>query len=137
MSPTRSTSARDKFMARLNLLTRSGVSLLRNLPFGGAVGVVVSGIVLWFAPSLVPEGWTAEAVLSLGMGSGMVLERLVDGLLGWFLDPIRRHLRSGWEAEIQLRKLGRYSRRGMVDPKQAAELTERIVKADVTARKRT
>lgn len=127
--------AGDRFITRLNLLTRSGVSLLKSLPFGGAVGVVTSGIVLWFLPSLVPAGWSAEAVLSLGMGGGMVLERLVNGLLGWFLEPVRRHLGSRWEAWLQLRKLDGYARRGMLQEKDAAELTEKIVRADVTGKR--
>ena len=91
--------------ATFNLVTQTGASLLRNLPFGGAFGVVVAGIILWFAPGLVPIGWSAEAVLSLGMGSGVVLQRLVDGAVGWFFEPARRHL----GAEVNRRRRFAYT----------------------------
>ena len=42
--------------ATFNWVTQSGASTLKNLPFGAAVGVVASGVVLWFAPHLIPEG---------------------------------------------------------------------------------
>lgn len=122
--------------ARFNWVTQSGASLLRNLPFGGAVGVVGSGIVLWFAPHLVPEGWSAEAVLSLGMGSGVVLQRLVDGALGWFIEPMRRHLGARWEASIRLGKLERYRKRGLIAAEEASALTGQIVKDDITPKQR-
>lgn len=122
--------------ATFNWVTQAGASTLKNLPFGAAVGVVASGIVLWFAPHLIPEGWSAEAVLSLGMGSGIVLHRLVAGLLGWFIEPVRRHVGARWEAWIQLNKLEGYSRRGMIAAKQAHLLTDRIVQDDINAKTR-
>jgi len=120
--------------ATFNWVTQSGASTLKNLPFGAAVGVVASGVVLWFAPHLIPEGWSAEAVLSLGMGSGIVLHRLVAGLLGWFIEPVRRHVGARWEAWIQLNKLEGYSRRGMIAAEQAHVLTDRIVQEDINAK---
>jgi hypothetical protein len=122
--------------ATFNLVTQTGASLLRNLPFGGAVGVVVAGIILWFAPGLVPIGWSAEAVLSLGMGSGVVLQRLVDGAVGWFFEPARRHLGARWEARIRLGKLDGYRKRGLVAESDAKELATRIVREDLMPRKR-
>jgi hypothetical protein len=122
--------------AKFNLLTRSGSSLLRSLPFGGAVGVVVAGAVLWFAPRLVPAGWGAEAVLSLGMGGGIVLHRLIDALLGWFFDPVERHLRARWEAAIRLAKLARYRKQGLIAEAEAQSLQRRIVQDDVSPKKR-
>ena len=133
----RNTAPRSSpLMARFNWVSQSGASLLRNLPFGGAVGVVASGVVLWFAPRLVPEGWSAEAVLSLGMGSGIVLHRLLDGALGWFLEPVRRHLGARWEAFIRLGKLDRYRKRGVIAARDANLLIGRIVKDDITPRQR-
>ena len=117
-----------------NLVTQAGSSTLRNLPLGGAIGVVAGGIVLWFMPQLVPEGWSAEAVLSLGMGSGVVLHRLLDMTLGWFLEPIRRHLGAHWEAVIRLRKLAEYQKGGLVQPPDAALLSAQIVKDDLNTK---
>ena len=68
--------------ARFNWVTQAGASTLKNLPFGAAVGVVVSGIVLWLAPQLVPDGWSAEAVISLGMGSRHRAASPVRGIAG-------------------------------------------------------
>ena len=93
--------------AAFNWVTQAGSSVLRNLPFGGAIGVVASGVVLWFAPQVIPLGWSAEAVLSLGMGSGIVMHRLIDGIFGWIFEPARRHLGARWEAWIRLGKLDR------------------------------
>jgi hypothetical protein len=132
----RNTAPRDApLKATFNLVTQTGAALLRNLPFGGAVGVVAAGIVLWFAPGLVPAGWTAEAVLSLGMGSGVVLQRLVDGAFGWFLEPARRHLGARWEARIRLGKLEGYQKRGLLAPADAKDLTTRIVKDDLSPKR--
>lgn len=122
--------------ATFNLVTQTGASLLRNLPFGGAFGVVVAGIILWFAPGLVPIGWSAEAVLSLGMGSGVVLQRLVDGAVGWFFEPARRHLGARWEARIRLGKLDGYRKRGLLAESDAKELATRIVREDLMPKKR-
>lgn len=122
--------------ATFNWVTQAGASTLRNLPFGGALGVVTSGVILWFAPQLVPEGWSAEAVLSLGMGSGIVLHRLLDGMLGWLIEPMRRHLGSRWEAWIQLGKLDGYRKRGLLPGEQAQVLTARIVQDDINAKGR-
>jgi hypothetical protein len=122
--------------AAFNWVTQAGASVLQNVPFGGAVGVVGSGVVLWFAPQFIPDGWSAEAVLSLGMGSGIVLHRLADGLLGWFIEPARRHLGARWEAFLRLGKLDRYRERGLIGTDIADELMGRIVKDDITARQR-
>lgn len=122
--------------AKFNWVTQAGSSVLRNLPIGGAAGVVASGVVLWFAPHLVPEGWSAEAVLSLGMGGGIVAHRIVDGLLGWFVEPARLHLGARWEASLRLRKLERYRSRNLIAESDAAELLTRIVKDDVSPKRR-
>lgn len=120
---------------RLNLLTRTGVTVLKSLPFGGAVGIVAAGAVLWAAPRLVPPGWSAEAVLTMGLGLGMVSHRLLDAIVGWFFEPVVRHVRARWEASIRLAKLGRYRKRGMIGEGEARELTERIARADITPRR--
>ncbi len=99
------------------------------------MGVVVAGVVLWRAPGIVPAGWTAEAVLSLGMALGVVIHRLLDAVLGWLVEPMVRHLGARWEAAIQLGKLARYRKRGLIPDGEARELTGRIVRADVTPRR--
>ena len=133
----RNTAPRDPSLkARFNLVTQAGSSLLRNLPFGGAVGIVAAGAILWFAPRLVPVGWSAEAVLSLGMGSGVVLQRLADSAVGWFLEPAKRHLGSRWEARIRMSKLDGYRKRGLLTESDAKELATRIVKDDVSPRRK-
>jgi hypothetical protein len=121
--------------AKFNWVTQAGSSVLRNLPFGGAVGVVASGVVLWFAPQLVPVGWSAEAVLSLGMGLGVVLSRLVEGLFGWFFEPVRRHLGARWEARLRMGKLDGYRKRGLIAEPEAQELAVKIVKDDLSPRR--
>lgn len=118
--------------AKFNWVTQSGASVLKNLPFGGATGVVLSGIVLWFAPERIPEGWSAEAVLSLGMGGGIVANRIFEGLLGWFVEPARLHLGARWEAWLRLRKLEGYRTRKLIPDADAEALMTRIVKDDVT-----
>jgi hypothetical protein len=124
----------EGFKARFNWVTQAGASTLKNLPFGGALGVVAAGVVLWLAPQFIPEGWSAEAVLSLGMGAGVVVHRLFVGTFGWFIEPLKRHLGSRWEAWIQLGKLQGYSKRGMIGAEQAHLLTDRIVQDDIRAK---
>jgi len=126
----------EGFKAKFNWVTQAGASTLRNLPFGGALGVVAAGIVLWLAPQLVPDGWSAEAVLSLGMGTGVVVHRLIEGGLGWFIEPMRRHLGAGWEARLRLGKLEGYRKKGLIPPGEADELLARIVRDDVTSKQR-
>lgn len=122
--------------AGFNWVTTAGASVMRNLPLGGTMGVVAGGIVLWFLPQLVPQGWAAEAVLSIGMGAGVVLHRLLDGLLGWFIEPMRRHLGARWEARLRIGKLNRYRKDGMIPEPEAGELLARIVRDDVTSKQR-
>jgi len=124
----------EGFKAKFNWVTQAGASTLRNLPFGGALGVVAAGMVLWLAPQFIPEGWSAEAVLSLGMGAGVVVHRLFVGTFGWFIEPMKRHLGARWEASIQLGKLEGYSKRGMIAQDQVHLLTDRIVQQDITAK---
>jgi hypothetical protein len=114
-----------------NWVTTTGANILRTLPLGGAAGVVGSGFVLWFAPRLVPEGWSAEAVLSLGMGAGVVAHRLLDLAIGWLLEPAHRHLGARFEAWLRLGKVERYRRRGLIPEEEARALVERIVRDDV------
>jgi hypothetical protein len=122
--------------AGFNWVTTAGASVMRNLPLGGTIGVVVGGIILWFLPRVVPQGWSAEAVLSLGMGAGVVVHRLIDGILGWFIEPMRRHLGARWEARLRLRKLDRYRKEGLIPAEEADVLLGRIVRDDVTSRQR-
>jgi len=123
------------FSAKFNLVTKTGISALKSLPFGGAVGLVAAGALLWLVPRVVPAGWSAEAVLSLGMGAGFVMHKLVDGLMGWFFDPVGRHLRSRWDAWLQLTKLARYERDGLITPEEASALKEKIARSDVSPRR--
>ena len=125
----------EGFKAKFNWVTQAGASTLRNLPFGGALGVVAAGIVLWLAPQLIPEGWSAEAVLSLGMGAGVVVHRLFVGTFGWFIEPMKRHLGSRWEAWIQLGKLERLQQ-ARHDRARAGRTCSPIASCRTTSRQR-
>jgi hypothetical protein len=125
------TSATRPLKVAFNWVTTAGSNVLRTLPLGGAFGVVAAGLVLWFAPRLVPDGWSAEAVLSLGMGAGVVTHRLLDALVGWMLEPARRHLGSRFEAWLRIWKVERYRRRGLLADEDAKLLLQRIVQDDV------
>ena len=94
--------------AAFNWVTQAGASTLKNLPFGGALGVVTAGVVLWLAPHLIPEGWSAEAVLSLGMGGGIVIHRLLNGsarMVHRARAPSRRGALGGLDPAQQARGL--------------------------------
>lgn len=110
---------------------RQWTEWFRSLPFGGAVGVVGAGLVLRFAPGILPEAWDPAAALALGCGVGIVLHRAVDWLFGWFFDPVRRHVLARWEAWLRLAKLERYERRGLIERKEARGIAAGIVRADV------
>ena len=132
MAVTESTDGAEPLKVAVKWVTSTGATLFKNLPFGGALGVVGAGVMLWLAPHLVPAGWTAEAVLSLGMGLGVVLHRLATGIFGWVLEPIRRHLGAGVEAWIRLGKVDRYRTRGLLPEKDATALAVKIAKEDVS-----
>jgi hypothetical protein len=118
---------------RLNLLTRTGASLIRTVPFGGAVGIVAAGVFLWLAPERVPPGWSAQAVITLGMAAGVVLHRVIDAVSGWLVEPGERHLRATWNAWIGLAKIERYRRRGILSAEEAQQLAGKIARDDVAA----
>ena len=132
MAVTEPTGGSEPLKVAVKWVTSTGATMFKNLPFGGALGVVGAGMLLWLAPHLVPAGWTAEAVLSLGMGLGVVINRMVTGMLGWVLEPIRRHLGAGVEAWIRLGKVDRYRTRGLLPEKDATALAAKIAKEDVS-----
>jgi len=70
-------------------------------------------------------------VLSLGMGSGVVLHRVLEMLLGWLLEPAQRHLGARFEAWLRIGKVEQYRRRGLLAEEEARALLERIVRDDV------
>jgi hypothetical protein len=69
------------------------------------------------------------------MGGGMALGRLIDAWFGWFFAALIRHLHAWWDATIQLAKLARYRKSGLIPPEEAAEIG-RIVRAEVQAKPR-
>lgn len=115
------------------LLPESWLGWLKKVPFGGAVGVALAGALLWFAPDVIPEGWKVEAVVGVFLAAGVVVHRLLGALLGWFVEPATRHLRSRWEAALKLRKIERYQRLGAIPPADARRLITAVAKKDVTS----
>jgi hypothetical protein len=65
------------------------------------------------------------------MGSGVVLHRVLEMLLGWLLEPVQRHLGARFEAWLRIAKVERYRRRGLIAEEEAQALLERIVRDDV------
>ena len=108
---------------------------LKSIPFGGALGVVIAGTALWVSPDVLPDGWTPQSFLAFGLGAGIVANRLVSATLGWIVAPVFRHLASRWEATLQLGKLARYRRRGMIDGTDGKRIALRIAKSDVAGDK--
>ena len=104
---------------------------LKSLPFGGALGVVLAGLMLWFTPEVLPDGWSPQSFLAFGLGAGIVAGRLIAATIGWIIAPILRHLESRWEARIQLGKLSRYRRRGLIGTADGRRIALRIAKSDV------
>jgi hypothetical protein len=113
------------------LPSASALAWLKNAPFGAAAGVVAAGALLWFAPHIIPDGWRAEAVVGLGLGAGMVSQRVLDWMFGWLFEPVLRHVRSRWEATIQLRKLARYEKLGRLPEGERDRIFIRIARADI------
>lgn len=108
---------------------------LKSLPFGGALGVVVAGTLLWFTPDVLPGGWSPQSFLAFGLGAGIVAGRLISATIGWIIAPVLRHLESRWEARIQLGKLTRYRRRGLIGTADGRRIALRIAKSDVAGDK--
>ncbi|HSE51699.1 MAG TPA: hypothetical protein VLB00_05895 [Gemmatimonadales bacterium] len=108
---------------------------LRSIPFGGALGVVAAGTALWLAPEILPAGWSPQSFLAFGMGTGIVIDRLLAATIGWIVSPLLRHLSSRWEATLQLGKLERYQRRGTIGGADGKRIALRIAKSDVAGDK--
>ncbi len=104
---------------------------LKSIPFGGALGVAAAGGALWLAPEILPTGWSSQSFLALGMGAGIVLDRLVSATIGWIIAPVIRHLAARWEATLQLRKLARYRARRVIGDADGKRIAVRIAKSDV------
>ncbi len=119
-----------------NLLTAAGINALNRVPVGGAAGIFAAAALVWFAPELRPEGWSVEAILSVGLVAGLVVHRVVEWLIGWFLEPARRHLGARWDAHIRLEKLEHYRDRGLLKEDEAVLLTSKIVQDDITSKQR-
>jgi hypothetical protein len=104
---------------------------LRSIPFGGALGVAAAGGALWLAPEILPAGWSSQSFLALGMGVGIVADRVVSATIGWVIAPVLRHLAARWEAMLQLRKLGGYQKRRVIGEADGKRIALRIAKSDV------
>lgn len=125
------TRAAPKPAVSKRIFTLALAERLKSIPFGGALGVVTAGGALWLTPDILPAGWNAQSFLAFGMGAGIVADRLLSALLGWLLSPVLRHLASRWEAILQLGKLGRYRRRGIIGDADGKRIALRIAKSDV------
>lgn len=82
-------------------------------------------------PSYLPTGWKPEAVIAVGLAIGLLIHKVVQWTVGWFFEPIVRHLRARWEARIQIRKLERYRKSGFIDDAELKKLANKIAKNDV------
>ena len=105
---------------------------LKSIPFGGALGVVTAGGALWLAPDILPDGWSSQSFLAFGMGAGIVVDRLVSATIGWIVSPVLRHVSARWEATLQLRKLERYRKQGVIGGPDGKRIATRIAKSDVS-----
>jgi hypothetical protein len=105
---------------------------LKSVPFGGALGVVTAGGALWLSPEVLPAGWSSQSFLAFGMGAGIVVDRLLSATIGWIVNPVLRHLSARWEATLQLGKLARYRRRGLIGGVDGKRIALRIAKSDVS-----
>ena len=104
---------------------------LKSIPFGGALGVAIAGLALWIDPTILPAGWSSQSFLALGMGVGIVVDRILGVTVGWILTPVFKHLASRWEATLQLRKLGGYQKRQLIGPVDGKRIALKIAKHDV------
>jgi hypothetical protein len=129
------TPAAPKATVSKRIFTLALAERLKSIPFGGALGVVVAGGALWIRPEVLPAGWNAQSFLAFGMGAGIVADRLLSAIFGWMLGPILRHLASRWEATLQLGKLSRYQKRGLIGGVDGKRIALRIAKSDVAGDK--
>jgi hypothetical protein len=125
------TKATPKPAVSKRIFTLALAERLKSIPFGGALGVVTAGGALWLEPEILPEGWSPQSFLAFGMGAGIVVDRLVSATIGWIVSPVLRHLSSRWEATLQLGKLARYQRRGVLGGADGKRIATRIAKSDV------
>ena len=111
--------------------TLSVIPKLKQYPLGAMLGIVTAASMNYLVPELTPDGWMQAPFTVSCIAAGMLLERTLHYVIGWYLDPRVQHLGASREARIQLAKLREYQQAGIIPEKDAKRLAAQIAKRDV------
>jgi hypothetical protein len=112
--------------------TLSVIPKLRQYPLGAMLGIVTAASMNYLAPELTPDGWMQAPFTLSCIAGGMLLERTLHYMVGWYLDPRVHHAAVSREARIRLAKLREYQRAGVISEADAKRMAAQIAKRDVT-----
>ena len=107
------------------------IGKLREVPLGALLGLTVAGGIKFTRPDLSPDGWMEAPFALFCAGCGILLERTVHYTIGWFVDARLRHLAAWYEARVEMRKLRRYEKEGVLNQVDARRIAARIAKRDI------
>ncbi len=111
--------------------TFATIGKLRQIPLGALLGLTVAGGVRFLRPDLSPEGWMEAPFALFCAGCGILVERAVHYGLGWLVDARLRHLAAAYEARMEMGKLRRYEKAGVLNQSDARRIAAHIAKRDV------
>jgi hypothetical protein len=111
--------------------TLSFIPKLRQYPLGAMLGIVTAASMNYLAPELTPDGWMQAPFTLSCVAGGMLLERTLHYMIGWYLDPQVHHAAVSREARIRLAKLREYQRAGVITEEDARRIAAQIAKRDV------
>ena len=112
--------------------TLSFIPKLRQYPLGAMLGIVTAASMNYLAPELTPDGWMQAPFTLSCIAGGMLLERTLHYVVGWYLDPRVHHAGVSREARIRLAKLREYQLAGIISEADAKRMAAQIAKRDVT-----
>jgi hypothetical protein len=107
------------------------IGKFRQIPLGALLGLTVAGAVRFLQPDLSPEGWMEAPFAIFCVAAGILVERAAHYTLGWLVDTRLRHLAARYEARMELGKLHRYEKDGLVNQMDARRIAARIARRDV------
>jgi len=107
------------------------IGQFRLIPLGALLGLTVAGAIHFTRPDLSPGGWMEAPFALFCAACGILLERTFYKIFGWFVDARFRHLAAWYEARLELRKLRRYEKDGVLNQMDARRIAARIAKRDV------